>query len=145
MSLTPVQPVYGTDAYINALFNKTNEIVNYINTPQYYFKQVESGLSANNEYTVSVSGQYLVQLELSADYDNLGEQIGSVYTEAFKNGQAATNDNDTHTTTVSGTNVKVTHTHNFIIDAVAGDTIGFAIYFTRTLLNNGLITLIKTA
>lgn len=36
MSLTPAQPTYGTDAYINVLFNKTNEIVGHLNNYKVY-------------------------------------------------------------------------------------------------------------
>lgn len=150
MSLVKLKTVFSVGAWlpkVKTFYDKINEIIDYLNDsgtiPKYFFKQVESGLGADNEYTITEAGTYLVQLELAAAYDNIGEQVGDVYSEVMHNGQVVVNDNDTHTTTVAGVNVKVTHTHNFTISAVEGDTVGFGIYFTRTVLTNGLITLVK--
>lgn len=45
MSLTPLNPTYGTDAFINILFNKTNEIVGQLNNNSSNYKVYTALLS----------------------------------------------------------------------------------------------------
>jgi len=97
-----------------------------------------------NEYTITESGDYIMQLELYGQHDNSGAGIGYFYTEVTKNGSPIANDNNTHQNSVAR-NTKCTYTHTAKISAVIGDAIGFNVYKTMVTQDNGSITLIKTA